>query len=117
MRGIALVAAAALMMPALAASPENCTVESDMSLSGTIADIQSMREEPQAEIETYFKIALTAPVCGKQSVTASAIGLIPCRTGDAVTVTGRFSPPSKMFDTARIHGERETIRCTAPDGN
>lgn len=73
-----------------------------MTLSGTIRTLQSMREEPQAEMETYFDIDLKSPVCGKTSVTAAVIGSIPCKIGDDVTATGEFTPPSKMFDTARL---------------
>ena len=91
---------------------EFCPKASDMALRGTIHGIQSMREEPQAEVETFFTIDLPSPICGKSTVTASVIGLIPCTEGDAITMSGDFSPPSQMFDTARLHGDRGGITCT-----
>ena len=90
-----------------------CPKAGDMALRGTIHGIQSMREEPQAEVETFFTIDLASPICGKSTVTASVIGLIPCTEGDAITMDGDFSPPSQMFDTARLHGDRGGITCTA----
>jgi hypothetical protein len=92
---------------------EFCPKAGDMALRGTIHGIQSMREEPQAEVETFFTIDLPSPICGKSTVTASVIGLIPCSEGDAITMDGDFSPPSAMFDTARLHGDRGGITCTA----
>lgn len=97
--------------PAQAAPNATCKPQSLMTLSGTIRTLQSMREEPQAEIETYFDIALSVPVCGKTTVTASTIGRIACKVGDSVIATGEFDPPSKMFDTARLR-VNGTVSCT-----
>ena len=75
-----------------------------MTLTGKIRALQSMREEPQAEIETYFSLDLPAPLCGAATVSASVVGTIPCAEGDTITLTGDFSPPEKMFNTARLGG-------------
>ena len=98
-------------MRADAAMPDACTKSSEITLKGRVNDIQSMREEPQAEIETFFVITLGEPICGKEKVTTSIIGKLACRDGDFITITGTFSPPSKMFDTARLKGERSGLRC------
>jgi hypothetical protein len=82
-----------------------------MTLKGRAESIQSMREEPQAEMETFFVIQVSPPLCGKNVVTASIIGTLPCTEGSFITITGTFSPPSKMFDTARLRGERSGLRC------
>ena len=113
MRGliVALTGMAAITAGALAGAPDACSKPSEMTLSGTVRSMQSMREEPQAEVETYFEIELASPVCGKSSVNASLIGLIPCANGDAVTVTGEFSPPSKLTGMARIRADRGGVRC------
>jgi hypothetical protein len=107
--------AAALLWPAAAtAASTACTKATEMTLSGKVRQIQSLREEPQAEIETWFWLDIPAPICGKTSISASVIGPIPCSEGDAIALSGEFSPPSPMTDTARIRAQRGTVSCTAP---
>ena len=116
MLAVAVLGLIAALPPASAgaSTAEFCPKASDIALRGTIHGIQSMREEPQAAVETFFNIDVPSPICGKNTVTASVIGLIPCSEGDAITMTGEFSPPSQMFDTARLRGDRGGITCAAP---
>jgi hypothetical protein len=109
-----LLVAVAVLRPANAvpATPDVCVKASVMTLTGKIRSLQSMREEPQAEIESFFHLDLASPLCGKTEVSASVIGTIPCAEGDTVTLTGEFSPPEKMFDTARLRGQRP-VTCPA----
>ena len=111
---VAVFGLVAAMSPASvgASTAEFCPKASDVALRGTIHGIQSMREEPQAGVETFFNIDVPSPICGKNTVTASVIGVIPCSEGDTITITGDFSPPSKMFDTARLRGDRGGVSCT-----
>ena len=106
-----LMGLAAVALGAHAASPNVCAKPSEMTLSGTLRAMQSLREEPQAEVETYFDIELASPICGKSTVKASVIGLIPCANGDAVTIEGEFSPPSQLTGMARMKGDRGGVRC------
>jgi hypothetical protein len=109
-----LLVAVAVLWPAKAepARPDVCVKASVMTLTGKIRSLQSMREEPQAEIESFFYLDLASPLCGKTEVSASVIGTILCAEGDTVTLTGEFSPPEKMFDTARLRGRRP-VTCSA----
>lgn len=110
----AVVYVAALLPQANAADRADvCKTPSVVTLSGKIHALQSMREEPEAEVETFFDLLLPSPVCGKLTVSASVIGVIPCREGETVTMTGEFSPPSRMFDTARLRGVRGHVDCKA----
>jgi hypothetical protein len=114
--GVLLVAFAALW-PASAepAKPDVCVTPSAMTLTGKIRDLQSMREEPEAEMQAFFYLDLVSPLCGKTEVSASVIGTIPCLEGDTVTMSGEFSPPEKMFDTARLRGQRSVTCPAAPE--
>jgi hypothetical protein len=108
----AVVYVAALLPHANAADRVDvCKTPSVVTLSGKIHALQSMREEPEAEVETFFDLLLPSPVCGKLTVSASVIGVIPCREGETVTMTGEFSPPSRMLDTARLRGVRGHVDC------
>ena len=91
-------------------SPEICQKTSVMTLTGKIRSIQSMREEPQAELQTFFFLDLSAPLCGTGTVSASMIGRIACAENDIITITGDYSPPEKMFNTARLRG-RQIAKC------
>lgn len=90
--------------------PDLCKSTSVMTLTGKIRAIQSMREEPQAEVQTFFLLDLPAPLCGARTVTASTIGPIACGENDTVEITGEYSPPEKMFNTARLRS-RQIVRC------
>jgi hypothetical protein len=90
--------------------PELCKSTSVMTLTGKIRSIQSMREEPQAEIQTFFVLDLAAPLCGTGTVTASTIGRIACGKNDTVEITGEYSPPEAMFNTARIRS-LQIVKC------
>ncbi|MDE1939995.1 MAG: hypothetical protein KGI68_13320, partial [Alphaproteobacteria bacterium] len=87
-----------------------CKTPSVVTLTGKIRSPQSMREEPQAELQTYFFLDLAAPLCGTTTVSASVIDRLPCAEGDTVTMTGEFSPPEKMFNTAFFRG-RAPVSC------
>ena len=114
----AAVIAAVVLCPAAAAAapsaPAVCPKASELTLSGKIRQLQSFREEPQAAMETWFWLDIPAPLCGKTSISASMIGTIPCSEGDSVALTGEFSPPSPLTDTARITVRPGTVSCTAP---
>jgi hypothetical protein len=103
---IAFVTALTFCASATAAPAVSCTAPSTVTVSGTIQKLQSMREEPQAEVQTFFDLVLDSPLCGKQHLNASVTGLIPCANGDTITMTGEFSPPDKMFDMAFLRGQR-----------
>lgn len=89
-----------------------CKAPSQMTLSGKVRQIQSLREEPQADVESWFWVDLAAPLCGKKSVSASVIGTVPCSEGDAIALSGEFSPPGPTTDTARIRVHPGSISCT-----
>lgn len=89
-----------------------CKSPSQITLSGKVRQIQSLREEPQAAVETWFWVDLAAPLCGKKTVSASVIGTIPCSEGDSIALSGEFSPPGPMTDTARIQVRPGSISCT-----
>jgi hypothetical protein len=108
---LGLAGLVAMTTGAQAGTPDVCAKPSEMTLSGTLRGMQSLREEPQAEVETYFDIELASPICGKATVKASVIGFIPCANGDAVTMTGEFSPPSKLTGMARMKGDVSGLRC------
>jgi hypothetical protein len=91
-------------------SPEICKTTSVMTLTGKIRSIQSMREEPQAEMQTFFLLDLSAPLCGTRTVTASTIGALACGENDTIEITGEYSPPEKMFNTARLRS-RQITKC------
>ena len=93
-------------------NPEICRKTSVMTLTGKIRSIQSMREEPQAELQTFFLLDLSAPLCGTRTVSASMIGRIACAENDTIAITGDYSPPEKMFNTARLSG-RQNARCSS----
>ena len=92
------------------AKPDICKTTSVMTLTGKIRSIQSMREEPQAEVQTFFLLDLSAPLCGTRTVTASTIGPIACSENDTIEITGDYSPPEKMFNTARLRS-RQIAKC------
>ncbi len=85
---------------------EVCREAKGITLSGKVHSLQSMREEPQAEVQTFFSLELSAPLCGLTKVETSMIGYVPCLEGDTITLTGDFSPPDKMFNTASFQGYR-----------
>jgi hypothetical protein len=91
-------------------NPDICKTTNVMTLTGKIRSIQSMREEPQAEVQTFFLLDLSAPLCGTRTVTASMIGPIACSENDTIEITGDYSPPEKMFNTARLRS-RQIARC------
>ncbi len=118
--GLAIVFAVGLTAQMAAAEsdkpkPEVCTKAGVMTLTGKIRSLQSMREEPQAEMQTFFYLDLPEPLCGKTAINASMMGLIPCVEGDTITMTGDFSPPDKMFDMAFFRGHGITA-CSAAMG-
>ena len=92
------------------AKPDICKTTSVMTLTGKIRSIQSMREEPQAEVQTFFLLDLSAPLCGTRTVTASTIGPIACGENDTIEIAGDYSPPEKMFNTARLRS-RQIAKC------
>ncbi len=113
----ALAVVAALWPPTIVRAeeppnPEICQKTSVMTLTGKIRSIQSMREEPQAELQTFFFLDLFAPLCGTSTVSASMIGRIACAESDTIAITGDYSPPEKMFNTARLRG-RQIARCSS----
>lgn len=113
--GAAIAFIAALWSPTIVRAaeppdPEICKKTSVMTLTGKIRSIQSMREEPQAELQTFFFLDLSAPLCGTSTVSASMIGPIACTESDTIAITGDYSPPEKMFNTARLRG-RQIARC------
>lgn len=91
-------------------NPEICQKASVMTLTGKIRSLQSMREEPQAELQTFFFLDLSAPLCGTSTISASMIGAIACAENDTIAITGEYSPPERMFNTARLRG-RQIARC------
>ena len=116
--GAAIALLAALWpLPLLGAAepgnPDICQTTSVMTLTGKIRSIQTMREEPQAEAQTFFLLDLSAPLCGTRTVTASTIGPIACGENDTIEITGEYSPPEKMFNTARLRS-RQIARCVKP---
>ena len=118
--GLAIVFAVGLTAQMAAAEPDKpkpevCKKASVMTLTGKIRSLQSMREEPQAEVQTFFYLDLPEPLCGKTAINASMVGLIPCVEGDTITMTGDFSPPDKMFDMAFFRGHGVTT-CSAAMG-
>ena len=107
--GAAIAFAIALVPQMTAAAPdapkaEVCGKADGITLTGKIRSLQSMREEPQAEVQTYFSLDLSKPLCGVTTVQASIMGLIPCLEGDTITMTGDYSPPGKMFNMAFFRG-------------
>ena len=90
--------------------PDLCKTTSVMTLTGKIRAIQSMREAPQAEMQTFFLLDLSAPLCGTSTVTASTIGALTCSENDTIEITGEYSPPEKMFNTARLRS-RQIAKC------
>lgn len=98
-----VIAVAAFTAVSLSAQADECPGPSAITVTGTVHKISTMREEPQALPETFFVIRLVKPVCGKTEITANIIGPITCSEGDTIEASGAFSPPSKMFDTARLH--------------
>ncbi len=114
----AAIALAAALWPQTArteqepSKPDICAKTSVMTLTGKIRSVQSMREEPQAELQTFFFLDLPLPLCGANTVSVSVMGPIPCAEGETVTITGEFSPPEKMFNTAMLTG-RDNMRCLA----
>jgi hypothetical protein len=114
--GVAIAFAIGLMPQMAAAAPdapkaEVCGKADDITLTGKIRSLQSMREEPQAEVQTFFSLDLSKPLCGVTTVQASVMGLIPCLEGDTITMTGDFSPPDKMFNMAFFRG-RGFVSCS-----
>lgn len=110
---IALVAALWPLTIVRAGEPPNpkfCKTTSVMTLTGKIRSIQSMREEPQAEVQTFFFLDLSAPLCGTSTISASMIGPIACIENDTIEITGDYSPPEKMFNTARLRS-RQVVKC------
>lgn len=110
---IALVAALWPLTSVRAGEPPNpdiCKTTSVMTLTGKIRSLQSMREEPQAEVQTFFFLDLSAPLCGTRTITASTIGPIACSENDTIEITGDYSPPEKMFNTARLRS-RQIAKC------
>lgn len=110
---IALVAALwphTIVKAAEPPNPDICGATSVMTLTGKIRSIQSMREEPQAEVQTFFLLDLLAPLCGTRTITASTIGPIACGENDTIEITGEYSPPEKMFNTARLRS-RQIATC------
>ncbi len=108
---MAFVLALPLCAPAEAGNAISCTAPGTATLTGKVRQLQSMREEPQAEVQTFFHLELAAPLCGMQEVNASVIGLVPCANGDTVTMTGEYSPPDKMFNMAFFRGHKP-VSCT-----
>jgi hypothetical protein len=82
-----------------------CQKTQPLTLTGKIGALQVMREEPQAEQESYFDLELAKPLCGTTTLKASVIGATACRNGDIATMRGEFSPPEEIFNTARLRGE------------
>ncbi len=114
---VAIAFAIGLMPQMAAAAPdapraEACGRADGITLTGKIRSLQSMREEPEAEVQTFFSLDLPAPYCGVTTVQASVFGLIPCLEGDTVTMTGEFSPPSEMFNMAFFRGQR-AVTCSS----
>ena len=113
---IAALAVVAVLLPLTIvraeepSNPEICRKTSVMTLTGKIRSIQSMREEPQAEVQTFFLLDLPAPLCGTSTVTASTIGALACSENDAIEIAGEYSPPEKMFNTARLRS-RQIAKC------
>ena len=110
---IALVAVLSPLTIVRAGEPPNpdiCKTTSVMTLTGKIRSLQSMREEPQAELQTFFLLDLSAPLCGTRTIAASTIGPIACGESDTIEITGDYSPPEKMFNTARLRS-RQIARC------
>jgi hypothetical protein len=106
--------AAAVVLLAGAAAAQNCSTVSTLTVLGTVHRIETMREEPQAEPETFFIIRVDQAVCGKNEITANTIGPIACKEGEFINATGRFTPPSPMFDTARLELKPPVICRTRP---
>jgi hypothetical protein len=107
--GVAIAFAIGLMPQMAVAAPDKpkaevCGKADGITLTGKIRSLQSMREEPQAEVQTFFSLDLPAPICGVTTVQASVVGLIPCTEGATITMTGDYSPPDKMFNTAFFRG-------------
>jgi hypothetical protein len=107
--GVAIAFAIGLAPQIAVAAPhepkaEVCGKADGLTLTGKIRSLQSMREEPQAEVQTFFSLDLPAPLCGVATVEASIVGLIPCSEGDTVTMTGDYSPPDQMFNMAFFRG-------------
>jgi hypothetical protein len=115
MRLISITAICAfVLVPAQAeASAAECPAASSITISGTVHDISTMREEPQAQPETFFKIRLKKPICGKLEVTANTIGPIACSEGQFLEATGKFSPPSKLVGVVRLELAGPVV-CKAP---
>jgi hypothetical protein len=114
--GVAIAFAIGLLPQMAAAAPdqpkaEACGRVDGITLTGKIRSLQSMREEPEAEVQTFFALDLPALFCGVMTVQASVMGLIPCLEGDTVTMTGEFSPPSEMFNMAFFRGQR-AVTCS-----
>ena len=96
-----------------AAAAENCTKPENVTLTGKVHALQSMREEPQAEMQTFFNLELATPYCGKSVINASVIGKIECAEGSTVAMTGELSPPSALTGMAFFRG-RAPVSCTPP---
>lgn len=103
---------AALAASGMAAWADECPAPGTISVTGTVHGISTMREEPQAEAETFFTIKLVKAICGKSEIMANRIGTIACKEGDAIEVTGAFSPPSQLTGSARLKAS-ETPICKA----
>jgi hypothetical protein len=115
--GAAIAFAIGLMLQIAAAAADSpktevCAKADGITLTGKIRSLQSMREEPQAEIQTFFSLDLSAPLCGLTTVQASVVGTIPCVEGDTITMTGDYSPPDKMFNIAFFRGHG-AVACSA----
>lgn len=111
LRATLALAAMVLAQPAAAADPANCTTPENVTLTGKVHALQSMREEPQAEMQTFFDLELPAPYCGKEIINASVIGNVSCAEGSTITMTGELSPPGKLTGMAFFRG-RAPVSCT-----
>jgi hypothetical protein len=119
--GVAIAFAIGLMPQMASAVPdkpkaEACGRADGITLTGKIRSLQSMREEPEAEVQTFFALDLPAPFCGVTTVQASVVGLIPCLEGDTVTMTGDYSPPDKTFNMAFFRGHG-AVTCSSGAGS
>jgi len=115
MRGLVLIVAAlGFTICARASEPAVCPQPGPITAYGTVRSLQSMREEPQALMETFMVVGLPFPLCGKEQVTVHVIGVPACTEGDALKVTGDFSPPSRLTGIARISAEIHNVTCTPP---
>ena len=68
-----------------------------VEISGTIQNLGTLQEEPQAQINSYFDLVTRDEPCGEGRIMVFAPGITPCSNGDRATLTGNYYAADKSF--------------------